>query len=307
MQKNNPVDFLVVGAGRAGTTSLFEILSQHPDIFIPPRKECRYFSDLPTNFAGPGAGYANDGIRSRQQYCSLFKTARPGQLCGDISPDYLYYYKKAVPKILSEVGPDIPIIIILRNPIDRTYSHYLKHVRDGRENLSFEAALKAEKDRLDNRWPWGWAYTGGGLYAAPVKHYLDNFKRVLILLFEEDIITGRAVFKILEFLGLEPHPGGIPHIHANKSGRTQNRLLHRIKAFAHKDYAIVRRLKQFVKLTPLYAGSKRIYRGALETNLKREDMNPETRAMLRDKFHDNVNLLAEQTSLPVHQFWQDFQ
>lgn len=306
MQKGNPVDFLIVGVGGAGTTTLFEILTRHPDVFIPPRKECRYFSDMPGNFVGPGADYANDSIRSRQQYCSLFKGAKPSQLCGDVSPDYLYYYEKAVPKILNEAGHKIPIIIVLRNPIDRAYSNYSRQVRNGRETLSFEDALQVEDTRLNDNWVWGYAYTRASIYSDAVNSYLNNFNRVLVLLFEEDIITGKAVLKILEFLGLETHPGGIPDIHANTSGHTKNRLLHRIKAFTHKEYAMVRHTRQFIKLTPFYAAIRRVYRKFLEANLRKQEMNPETRAMLKGKFAEDVALLAEQTHLPIDKFWTDF-
>ena len=306
LQKSNPVDFLIVGAGGAGTTTLFEILTRHPDIFIPPRKECRYFSDMPGNFIGPGADYANDSIRSKQQYCSLFKAAKPGQLCGDISPDYLYYHKKAVPKILNEAGQQIPIIIVLRNPIDRAYSNYSRHVRNGRETLSFEEALQTENTRLNNHWIWGYAYTRASMFADAVDNYQNNFKRVLVLLFEEDIVTGKAALKILEFLGLEPHLGGIPDIHANTSGHTKSRLLHRIKAFTHKEYAIVRYTRQLIKLTPFYAPIRRVYRRFLEANLKKREMDLKTRLMLKEKFDGDVALLAEQTHLPIDKFWTDF-
>ena len=147
LEPGNPVDFLIVGAAKAGTTTLFETLSKHPGIFIPQCKECRYFSCPNGKFTGPGSQYANNVIRSLEEYRFLFNKAKPGQLCGDISPDYLYYYRNAVNKILEEKGAHIPIIIILRNPIDRAYSSYLHRVRDGQEKLSFEAALNAEEER----------------------------------------------------------------------------------------------------------------------------------------------------------------
>lgn len=77
-----------------------------------------------------GPKYANNVTHSLEEYRRLFKKAKPGQLCGDISPDYLYYYQNAVPKILNEKDAQVPIIVVLRNPIDRAYSSYLYHVRD---------------------------------------------------------------------------------------------------------------------------------------------------------------------------------
>ena len=67
--------------------------------------------------------HSNDIIKSLEKYQGLFKRAKPGSdLCEDISPDYLYYYQNAVPKILKELNAQVPIIIVLRNPIDRAYS-----------------------------------------------------------------------------------------------------------------------------------------------------------------------------------------
>ena len=306
LNQTNVVDFLVVGAARSGTTTLFEILSKHPGIFIPQRKECRYFSCTLGEFAGPGPQYANNVIRSLEEYQGLFKKAKPGQLCGDISPDYLYYYQNAVPKILNEINAQIPIIIVLRNPIDRAYSNYLLHVRGGREILSFEDALKTEDERRAANWAWGWFYVRGGLYAEQVKAYTDKFERVLVLLFEEDIITGRATKKILNFINLDSFPEVMGNIHANYSGYPRNRLLHRVTTQILGDEIIVRRIKNMFKMTPFYAGSKRIYRKILEANLKKEEMTPQTRQMLKERFQDNVALLEDYTGIPVRKFWTDF-
>ena len=307
MNQTNPVDFLVVGAAKAGTTTLYETLNKHPGIFIPQCKECRYFSRTLGDFAGPGPQYANNVTRSLEDYRDLFEKAKPDQLCGDLSPDYLFYHKSAVPKILEEKNDQIPIIIILRNPIDRAYSSYLYHVRDGREKLSFEDALDAEDERRRANWAWGWFYIEGGLYAEQVKAYTDNFERVLLLLFEQDIVTGQATKKILNFLNLDAVPEVLENIHTNTSGYPKSRLLHQVITRVLTDDLIVRKVKDAIKLTPLYAGSRRIYRKILEANLRKEDMPEKTRQMLKEKFQDNVSLLAQQTKIPVQEFWTDFQ
>ena len=95
----------------------------------------------------------------------------------------------------------------------------------------------------------------GGLYAEQVKAYTDNFERVLLLLFEEDIVTGQAVAKILNFLNLDSLPEGLGYIHENVSGYPKNRLLHRVTTRVMVDELIVRKVKNAIKATPLYAGS----------------------------------------------------
>lgn len=307
MSQINPVDFLIVGAAKSGTTTLFETLSKHPRIFIPPGKECRYFSCMTGNYVGPGAIAANRYTKSLEEYQGLFKKAKPGQLCGDISNDYLYYHRNAVPKILEEKNAQIPIIIVLRNPIDRAYSHYLNHVRDGWEKESFEDALNAEEERRAANWSWGWNYIASGLYAEQVKAYTDNFERVLVLLFEEDIVTGQATNKLLDFLNLESLPQSPTTLHTNRSGYPKNRLLHRITMGVLTDELIVRKVKNVIKMTPLYRGAKRIYRKIRDINLKKTDMAPQTRQMLKEKFQDDVALLARYTGPPIRKFWTDFQ
>ena len=66
------------------------------------------------------------------------------------------------------------------------------------------------------------------------------------------------------------------------------------------------KIKNLIKMTPFHAGTKRVYRRIMEANLKKEEMAPQTRQMLKEKFQDDVALLAEYTALPVYKFWTDF-
>ena len=81
--------------------------------------------------------------------------------------------------------------------------------------MSFEDALDAEGERRPANWAWGWGYVDVGLYAEQVKAYMDNFERVLLLLFEEDIVTGQAAGKVLKFLNLDPFPKDLGKVHVN--------------------------------------------------------------------------------------------
>ena len=96
MQSNNKPNFLVVGSAKSGTTSLFNYLTQHSDIYIPEVKECRFFSQLPKNYKGLGAEFfPNSGITDERDYFELF-SGHEDKVCGDISNDYLYYYEKSI-------------------------------------------------------------------------------------------------------------------------------------------------------------------------------------------------------------------
>ena len=149
MQSHNKPNFLVVGAAKSGTTSLFNYLTQHSDIYIPEVKECRFFSQLPKNYKGLGAEFfPNSGITDERVYFNLF-SGHEDKVCGDMSNDYLYYYEKSIKNIKKYLGNEIKIVIVLRNPIDRAYSNYMHHIRDGWENISFEQALDDENRRIE--------------------------------------------------------------------------------------------------------------------------------------------------------------
>ena len=146
-----------------------------------------------------------------------------------------------------------------------------------------------------------------GLYAEQVKAYTDNFDRVLLMLYERDIVTGRAANMILDFLDLSPLPDKLASLHVNASGYPKSSFLHRLKTRVFADELIGRKIKNLIKKTPFHADSKRLYRSILQMNLEKKDMKPETRAMLKNRFEDNVNRLAQQTGLPMRQYWTDFQ
>ena len=301
-RQDHRVDFLIVGAARSGTTSLCNSLSEHPGIFIPQRKECQYFSCMPVDCQGPGNVAPENIITTQTAYRRLFRNAKPTQLCGDVSPDYLYYHQNATPKIIAELGARVPIIIVLRNPIDRAYSNYLLHVRDGWENLSFEEALAQEEQRRATNWNWGWGYVAVSLYAAQVRAYTDNFAQVLLLLFERDILSGRATEKVLNFLNLSADAETPELTAANVSGYPVNRWLHTLMT----DRLIVRKIKNMVRATPLHSRARRWYQGLMAKNLQQQAMAASTRLMLREKFAQDVKQLAEQTGLPLHEYWRDF-
>src|SRR6056297_715161 len=171
-------DFLVVGASKSGTSSIYHYLKQHPDIFLSDeQKEGRYFSRMKGNFNGPGDSGINEYIiPDIEHYRPLFNNHSNEKAVGDISPEYLYFHQQAIPLIKKILGDETKIIIILRSPVERAFSGYMHFKRDKRESLSFEEALEKEEERLNNNWIWAWQYKNSGLYYKQVKAYLDNFK-----------------------------------------------------------------------------------------------------------------------------------
>lgn len=124
--------FLGIGAQKGGTTSLQRLLEQHPGAYLPPAKELHYFS---LHFEKGEAWY-------RQQ----FLPALPGQLCGEITPYYLFHPE--VPERVHALIPDVRFIVLLRDPVERALSQYFHSVRLGLETLPLEEAFAAEAARL---------------------------------------------------------------------------------------------------------------------------------------------------------------
>jgi hypothetical protein len=184
-------NFLIVGAAKSGTTSLCAYLEQHPQIFISPDKEPNFFAfeglTLPS-FSGPAN--TNKLYKTLYQYSvtdinsyqALFKNGFQHKAIGEGSVRYLYFPQTA--ERIKKYIPDVRLIVILRNPIDRLYSHYLM-MREmyQLEPLGLMQALEQENERINNNWGWDWHYVKVGMYYQQLKRYLDLFDRESIKVF----------------------------------------------------------------------------------------------------------------------------
>jgi len=204
MKKNYP-DFFIVGAAKAGTTSLYHYLEQHPQVYMSPIKEPNYFSsDTQLDALRPSAKKRLKALKvdeflksdmshkihrayltDEEQYRSLFRLAGHDKITGEASPAYLF--SKVAANAIYQFNPKAKIIIILRNPVERAFSHYLMDRKLAFTSKSFTAAL--EEDRLHQPKSWGSTslYLELGLYYEQVKRYFDLFPRsqILIVLSEE--------------------------------------------------------------------------------------------------------------------------
>lgn len=190
-------DFFIVGAPRAGTTSLYEYLKQIPEIFLPEIKEPNYFSisiDPTLLLSKP--------IRDKSKYLKLFESIKEEKLIGEASPTYLWDPK--APTLICQANPKSKIIIILRNPIERAFSHYLMLVGHGNITSNF---MKEVKESINSKED---DYSGriikAGLYARQVKRYFDLFGKdnVQVLIFEEFFSNTKESLKnLLGFLNIQ--------------------------------------------------------------------------------------------------------
>lgn len=182
---------------KAGSTSLYRYLQQHPQIFAQ-RKEPHYFS-----YPEVAESYYRWGwVKTPQEYLALYHAKGPGQIAGDFSVSYLMHPQAA--GRIKEFNSAARIFILLRNPVDRAISHYQMDHRSGRLDRSLAQILENQPpDRL-----YYHQYVQQGFYHDQVKRYLDLFppNQVFIRLFE-DLSSDPAglVRQVLEFLGVDPH------------------------------------------------------------------------------------------------------
>ncbi len=190
-------NFLCIGAQKAGTTTLWLLLNQHPDVFLATPRETRFFCD-DTLYDG--------GVIS---YERIFFHGWDGQKAvGEKTPAYLFFEKTAG-RIRETLGTDVKLIVTLRSPAQRAHSHFRHNYQQLWESLSFEEALRKEPERTAKgelaRATYG--YLERGRYVDQLRRYTDLFPKenVLVLIFEEDIVGNQEQLasKLFTFLELD--------------------------------------------------------------------------------------------------------
>ncbi|MBK6399185.1 MAG: sulfotransferase domain-containing protein [Bacteroidetes bacterium] len=281
----NP-QFIVAGTARAGTTSLNSYLIQHPEIFLPIVKEPCFFT-----FAGEKIDYKNGkfafALTDIDDYSKLYKKAQQSQITGDISTPYLYLHEKTIRNIkrFHDDPESIKVIIVLRDPVDRAYSQYLWRVRDGREELSFEEAIAAESERMKQNYSFDYFYIDRGNYYEQVKAYIENFKNVKILLFEDlKNNTKETLADICKFLGVDSEFEFVKRTEQNSSFMPKSTLLNRLLTIESKTkFKFLSRIPESVKTT-----IKEQFMRLNSKNEKNPLMNESTRKRLKTFYKDDL-------------------
>ena len=190
--------FVIIGAAKCGTTTLYEYLLRHPAVMMPQLKEPEFFSRNEV--------YA----RGLEWYASLFADAGADQLCGEASTTYSRWPHTAdAASRLARQLPDVKLIYLMRNPVERAYSHYAHHMRLG-VTCTFEEAIARSNEYVDC-----------GLYMMQISRYMRFFNREqLLCLFTEDLKDDPAgvLNQLQAFLGLPVQQLTEPPIVANKGG-----------------------------------------------------------------------------------------
>jgi hypothetical protein len=226
-------NFFVLGAAKSGTTSLYLYLMQHPQIYMSPVKEPRYFAfgERTLDWRGPGDDrLMKETVGTLADYEALFDAVTAETAIGEASPSYLSTAGTAA-RIHQHV-PEAKFIAILRDPVERAHSAFLHRVRSGDEPLrDFADAVDAEPQRIADGWSYVWQLVQRGFYHRQLLPYFDLFgrDRIRIYLYEEWRSDNVSVLQdIFRFLDVDD--AFVPHIRQwdNSSSGTRSSRLERI-------------------------------------------------------------------------------
>lgn len=275
-------NFLIIGAGKGGTTSLYHYLGQHPDIYMSPLKEAKFFAYEGEQrvFTGPSDKEKNEGlITTLDRYQALFQGATVEKAVGEASPHYMF-----VPKACERIKHHIPranLFAVLRDPIDRAFKSFLHLIRDGREPIrDFAKALEQEDQRMRDGYAPIWAYKGMGFYHTQLKRYFDAFDRQQLHVYLYEDLKNPVALSQQMFRALGVDDTFVP----NTAGRYNISFVPRS-----------RKLYRFLQTSPLVRGAQsrvpgawRLFGALHEFNRVRPDCPPEVRRALIPVFRDDI-------------------
>jgi len=210
---NKSPNFFCIGAQKAGTTSLYNILIQNPEIYLPRNKKEIHYFDYDRNY--------NKGLN--WYFKKYFNNVKNEHAIGEITPSYSYF--SHVPeRIYNDLGSDVKFIFILRQPIDRAISHYSMMTSRKEEEFTFLEAIEYEEQRLNSNQidsKKNYSYLNRGFYSKQLTNYYKFFDKdnILLLSFEKEIKENlkETIIKIESFLGVKHISYSNLHIASNAS------------------------------------------------------------------------------------------
>ncbi|GIK72622.1 MAG: sulfotransferase [Chloroflexota bacterium] len=226
-------DFLIIGPPKCGTTALYAVLAQHPQVSMSRIKEPYFFAfdGQPPAFVGPGAEhYRRTAITSWDAYQALFADRGEHLVRGEASPLYLTSYQpERTAANIHRRLPDARLIAILRQPAERAYSQFTYRRQQGFEPLAdFRQALAAEERRIAANWPPACRYWRNSLYFTHLTPYFALFPReqIRVYLYDDLVSEPQALLADLcAFLGIEPSLLPVQMERINVTTWTRSRLI----------------------------------------------------------------------------------
>ena len=227
---NKLPNFMIIGAGKSGTTALYEYLAEHPDVYMSPVKETNFFALEGEKMVDPKDDpeqmfHYPWSVTNWEDYVKLFDGVETEKAIGEVSPMYLYSEEAAFR--IKERFPDMKLIVILRNPVDRLYSRFMHLARENRKPTSrFE-------DALDRETIW-WRRNDlvkEGFYHNHLQKYYDLFDKdqIKVILYDDfksDPL--KEVQNIYEFIGVNGWHEPDFNTEYNVSGLIKNPVIDRL-------------------------------------------------------------------------------
>ncbi|HBE17786.1 MAG TPA: sulfotransferase [Cyanobacteria bacterium UBA11149] len=178
----NLPNFLILGVQKAGTTSIYNYLRQHPQVYMSPVKETNFLErDWEKENPRLENKYKEGKIDSFEKYCHLFANVTDEIAIGEVSPNYLFNYQSSS-ELIQRYIPHAKLIAILRHPVERAYSDYLMNIRDGVHKGNHTNFSDQIKFRSDRSFP-----IRKGFYYTPLNYYFDKFspEQIKVFLYED--------------------------------------------------------------------------------------------------------------------------
>ncbi len=192
--------FLIVGVQKAGTTTIYNYLQEHPQVYMSPLKETNFLEKDWEKLLAENTNLKNR-ITTFEDYCQLFAGVKDEIAIGEASPNYIFHYESSAPRI-QKYTPNAQLIVVLRNPVERAYSDYLMHVRD-----AIGSKVKPLGEQIEHSSHKSFILRKG-FYYTPVKYYLDFFGKEKIKVFLYDDLCDNAqdfMSEMYEFIGVDPN------------------------------------------------------------------------------------------------------
>jgi hypothetical protein len=271
-------DFLIVGAQKAGTTSLHFALSGHRSVFMSDPKELNFFQDDKNYSRGIG------------WYCQYFADCAEDQIAGESSPEYFHCMTAA--ERIATVLPKVKIIVLLRNPIDRAYSAYWHAVRHAGEHLTFKQAISKEPKRIlrDKRSTKYFSYLSRSCYIEAIREYFRWFpsEKISIIIAEEYFRNPVSTLKELaKFLSVDCYSEFLESgktVIQNEGRAPKSRQVQRLYAFLKERFPFLE--GYFPSVTHFFSKMNRAAGSYPQ-------LEPETRSSLRIYFEDSIDQLED--------------
>jgi hypothetical protein len=193
------VDFLICGTQKGGTTALYHDLRQHPAVCMAGRKEVHFFDDEAA-FAGGAPDYA--------AYHAAFSPTPAHRVTGEATPIYMYWH--AAPRRIWEYNPAMKLVVVLRNPIERAYSHWNMETARQADDLPFAEAVRLETERCRAALPLQHrvhSYVDRGFYLEQLRRLWTYFPKTQVLVLRNESLRARprqVLDEVCAFIGVPP-------------------------------------------------------------------------------------------------------